>query len=388
MELTIKFDKYRLLFFVELIWILIDVIGGVMLNQQSGESKLNAVLRGGIILYLFYFIIEEGNKEDKLNVILFTLFILTLTMLQAFIFGSISFLAVHLRLLLIPLFYFALKIQIQNNKFDLGHAKAIIYFSFAILFINIILGFLNIGYSFYGVRDGTYFGGKGFFYANNVVGATYIVLAAFLIWLHINKGLVEYGIVILLLFISSVGILSKTAVFGFFFLFLASTFHSRPKVIPFFAGSGLLIAVLYGEKILVYANLLFARVSYFAKSYGVVTVILGGYKRLSIVETILSEIAENPLLLLIGKGWNGHAENNLFDLIEAFGILGLIFYFFWFVMILNLYRRFKVDKSVFPILIGFVLIFFISILAGHIVESALISLYIALLGNIPRLLSK
>jgi O-antigen ligase len=118
-------------------------------------------------------------------------------------------------------------------------------------------------------------------------------------------------------------------------------------------------------------------------------VVLGGAKRLGFISDYLDSLIESPLLLLYGEGWVGETENNVFDLLEAFGVWGLAFYLIWAIWAANLYlslrdKRHHSEKSI--VLVGILLLIFISAFAGHILQSAMLAPFIAMLACMPYVL--
>jgi hypothetical protein len=130
-------------------------------------------------------------------------------------------------------------------------------------------------------------------------------------------------------------------------------------------------------------GLFWTRLSYFANQQGWETVLLGGQKRQNALDVLSNLVFHKPLLIIIGHGWTGYTENNFFDLLEAFGIWGYTFFIIPAIFFYQSIKKTNFLKNRIAILLVFncVLIFFVSILAGHIIQSAMNSLFLAILLN-------
>lgn len=374
---------YILVYYVQLTWLLIDSIGGYFLHQSDGSSALNGIVRGGITLILLLLLLVDNNIKNRSFILLSYVFLVTLSLLHTLIFQSVPQVSIIFKLLLLPTWLVIVRHQLLTRRLDKKKVANIIFFNTSILFFNVLISFFGVGYANYGMTaDGQFIGGHGFFYAGNEVGGVILTLSALGLWFISTKSYILNIFLSALYMICGVGILSKTAVFGVLVNTSIALFvvNARKALVGILSVSA--IALFYMDSIFQKIALFWGRISYFVKIYGWETVFLGGQKRHNEISRYLREIDENPLLLLVGSGWNGTTESNLFDLLEAFGVSGLFFYaipIVFFVKSFSVLKR-RNERRLIILVSGF-LIFLVSLLAGHILQSAMISVFLAFFLN-------
>jgi hypothetical protein len=131
------------------------------------------------------------------------------------------------------------------------------------------------------------------------------------------------------------------------------------------------------------------RWSYFSDKFGIATFLLGGAKRLTFISAYIDSIARDPLRIFYGTGWVGYTENNIFDLLEAYGVWGLVFYLLWFMWTSNMWLRGRGSTCARESLVGvfgMLVIILVSAFAGHILQSAMVAPFVALLVCMPYVL--
>jgi hypothetical protein len=132
-------------------------------------------------------------------------------------------------------------------------------------------------------------------------------------------------------------------------------------------------------------GLFWNRITFFAQQYSWQTVLTGGYKRQAALDNFFTMLQEMPGIIFIGNGWKGVMENNFFDVFEAFGIIGYVFFLIPGYFFVQSLKNFSFKKKTYWIIIfNALLIFIVSITAGHVLQSAMISPFLALLLNIDR----
>src|SRR5690606_2296694 len=109
-----KAQVFSVLYFIELFWILIDIIGGYFLHLTGGASSINLIIRGGIFFFLI-FVLFFGCEKISFRFFAFGIVITALTFLQLLVFGDFSIISTHIKIFLFPLFLEILKYQIDKG---------------------------------------------------------------------------------------------------------------------------------------------------------------------------------------------------------------------------------------------------------------------------------
>jgi hypothetical protein len=250
--------------------------------------------------------------------------------------------------------------------------------------LNVSLSYFNIGFSNYGVnKTGDFVGGTGFFYAGNEVGGVLTVLSGLGLYFFSKKGFLFTFFFALIFIVCSLGLLSKTALISVFLnvtiLIMLSSFYRR-VIIVFFI---LVFAIILQQHIAEQIGLFWTRLSYFANQQGWQTILLGGQKRETAIGVLSDIFLKNPISILIGHVWTGYTENNFFDLLEGFGILGYLFFIIPLIFFIKSFKKINIkrDRRIVLLIFNCVLILLVSILAGHIIQSGMNSLFLAILLN-------
>jgi O-antigen ligase len=376
---------YRIIYFIEVGWLLIDTIGGYFLNKSEGNSAFNTIIRSIVLIIILFLFIADKNVKAKSLPFLLIIFFLILSFCQYILFRFDGLdIDIIFKLILLPIFLLLFKTQIEQGRLTQKNVYTILGFNILILAFNIVLSYFNIGFSNYGInKTGSFVGGTGFFYAGNEVGGVLTVLSCLGLYFYSKKGFGYTILFSILFFICSLGLLSKTALISVFlnvvFLILLSNFYRSFLIFIFIA----ILSLVLQQHIAQQISLFWTRISYFASQQGWETVLLGGQKRETALGVLSGLLFQKPLLILIGHGWTGYTENNFFDLLEAFGLWGYIFFvipaIFFFLSIKN--TNILKNRKMLLLVFNCILIFFVSILAGHIIQSAMNSLFLAMLLN-------
>ena len=222
---------YRLIYFIEAGWLLIDTVGGYFLNISEGNSLFNTVTRSLVLIIIFTVFILDKNIKGR-TVPFFLIFIFfTLSALQYFIFRFETFdFDIIFKLVLLPIFLILFNSQIEQGRITRKKLHKILYANIFIMALNVSLSYFNIGFSNYGVnKTGDFVGGTGFFYAGNEVGGVLTVLSCLGLYFYSKKGFAFTILFSIIFFICSLGLLSKTALISVFLtvviLILLSNFY-------------------------------------------------------------------------------------------------------------------------------------------------------------------
>lgn len=353
----------------------IELINGFFLYHGIGfGSSLISFLKFVMVLVGISFVLLTSKEVSKyliISILIFCSLIIFQTLLglfeirTLFIFAKLIFNAIA-----IYFFYYCIAVSYEYRKI-----YNVVLLNSLFLILNLLMSYFGFGFDNYKSGDGEGFGGTGYLYAGNEVGAALLAsLASLLLIVRTNIKLL---LVILLYSIAGLLISSKASLLGIFFaIFILAYYYNRLIFIITLSIFFVLLPVLWS----VFSNkfeLAINRWLFLIDNYGVEYFILGGAKRVDyIVNTILTNFQNNPILLLVGSGWSGEAENNLFDLFEAFGLFGLAIFVLWCFMILKglttLIVRRTSSKVRSSYMIG-VMVLFLSLIAGHVMQSSLIA---------------
>ena len=384
---------FTLLFWTQLTWLLVDSASGYLLHTgitpESGLS-LGAAFRSGVLLLLLAIAFLSPHADRRLPAFLVA-FVVVFTVAHFWAGRTEPDIAQKaLRLTLAPLFYVAMQAQIAAGELGPRRLAMIVSVNVAVLLGNLYLTFFGLGFSQYGVtEDGLFKGGAGFFYAGNDTGGAMIALLSLSLALTLRRSAAAYLLIAVAFIAGAIGLLSKTALAGTILILGVALLLTRPQL-----GFATVAVVTIGllalfELYWPYIELAVGRWRYLAGEFGVLTYAIGGAKRIGYIAEYLQTVAADPLLLLVGTGWTGFAENNVFDLLEAFGIWGLVFYAIWMLWAVNLrraVRRLRPHREFVVALAGMVLLLGVSATAGHILQSAMLAPFVALLACLPRIL--
>ncbi len=391
----------KIVFYIELFWLLIDSISGYLLNNDiifPGNQSVGSLIR--IFVFIFFLLILFKYVPVTHDV---PLFLLVLTILMAFI-HSLYFSTSNVindfqfgsKIILPILFYYVIRLQIHFRYLNEQRLKLVVYFNSFVLLGNVLLAFWGIGFGNYGVDEyGNMLGGKGFFYAGNEVNGALLALYCLVLILFFTADKKKYFVITIISFIfliASIILLSKTSIVGFiiisFYIFATSFKKTRAIQIAFS------IALAVGITYPLWINFLLAAIdrwTYFMNlSSGFVDFATSG--RSLRVESFFELYKENsPTLLLWGGGWMGIQsvgfENDALDMLISFGIVGIIIYAIWIGWAVSNFKKYLKarNQSARNAAFSIFLFLMISITAGHVMYSAMIAPFIASLACISSL---
>jgi hypothetical protein len=304
-----------------------------------------------------------------------------LSLIQYILFGSdlVRNLNISIKLSLPVLIYVFIKNHLSHNHAALSK---IIYINGGVLLLNLYLSFLGFGFSNYSINAADIsIGGTGFFYAGNEVGGALLALYAIILF-KVRYNTIKAMSLTFAFFIASFALMSKAAILGIAILFVIYLFAYKP--IGYFKITAVLAAVLFVSYDFILETISPAvnRWSYLIGEYGALTYLTGGSKRWEMAGSIFTRIAEYPFLLFTGNGWSGLAEQNFVDLLEGFGFVGVLVFVIWIYWGANVFQKLQYRADKFYCFLAFFLLITVAVLAGHIIQSAMIAPFIAILANI------
>lgn len=377
----LKIFAERLVVFFLRYWLLIDMLNGYLMKSNiffPGGLSLGELSRiFFLIILLFTFKISKNKSEFLFVLIPFTLIFLSAFQYVAYgsnIVGSIN---ISVKLSLPILLFVFIKENLGSSKTML---LKILYFNTAILFLNLFISLFGFGFFSYGESFGINLGGKGFFFAGNEVSAVLIALYAMLIFIH-RKSMYRILLFTVLFLIGAVISLTKTSILGVFLIFVVGVFlfqeRKRLSIISLFVIFVIVFSFVFIDYIIIAIN----RWNYFINRSGFLTYMSGGEKRWGQMMNIYENFKEFPLFFFTGAGWSGFAEQNFIDLVEGFGIFGIIIYLIWIYFGFYAYRNHShIPDKVFVIFV-FVILLTVATFAGHVVQSAMLAPFIGLVAN-------
>ena len=384
-----KAKKYLLVLFL-VCQPLLDALTCIQIKNNWSFISISALVRGLFFLYVLYYLWKE--KEDRKIIYLYLVYCVLEIAMQYLVFkNSLSVEVANL----MQVFYLGFLIMFfKSYKNEYLNTKLLVFIYY--LYISLIIGpfILGFGYyawEFYPEKSGYY----GLFYGANEISAILVILFPIVLdYLLRCKKYIISGISIILSFICAYLVGTKTMLLGFIMTLLYllipflykyyKKFSWKYKIC--FIGVVVLILIL-GCLILpntpVYKNITLA-LDYFKidssnifSYYGINKMIFSG--RLEFVVNIFNEVRWlGPLYYIFGIGKSilislKGVEIDLFDILFTLGILGFIFY------LVFMYNSVKDTKLGGVYRYTFILGLLISLIAGHVLISTNVSIYLALL---------
>ena len=384
-----KAKKYLLVLFL-ICQPLLDALTCIQIKNNWNFLSISALVRGLFFLYVLYYLWKE--KKDRKIIYLYLVYCVLEIAMQYLVFkNSLSVEVANL----MQVFYLGFLIMFfkwYKNEYLNTKLLVFIYYLYISLIIGpFILGFGYYAWEFYPEKSGYY----GLFYGANEISAILVILFPIVLdYLIRCRKYVISGISIVLSFICAYLVGTKTMLLGFIItlLYLLIPFlYKYYKKFSWkykigFIGVVVLILIL-GCLILphtpVYKNITLA-LDYFKidssnifSYYGINKMIFSG--RLEFVVNIFNGVKGlGPLYYIFGIGKTmlvtlKGVEIDLFDILFTLGILGFIFY------LVFMYNSVKDTKLSRVYKYTFILGLLISLIAGHVLISTNVSIYLALL---------
>ena len=389
-----KAKKYLLVLFL-VCQPLLDALTCIQIKNNWSFISISALVRGLFFLYVLYYLWKE--KKDRKIIYLYLVYCVLEIAMQYLVFkNSLSVEVANL----MQVFYLGFLIMFfKSYKNEYLNTKLLVFIYY--LYISLIIGpfILGFGYyawEFYPEKSGYY----GLFYGANEISAILVILFPIVLdYLLRCKKYIISGISIILSFICAYLVGTKTMLLGFIMTLLYllipflykyyKKFSWKYKIC--FIGVVVLILIL-GCLILphtpVYKNITLA-LDYFKidssnifSYYGINKMIFSG--RLEFGVNIFNEVRWlGPLYYIFGIGKSilislKGVEIDLFDILFTLGILGFIFY------LVFMYNSVKDTKLGGVYRYTFILGLLISLIAGHVLISTNVSIYLALLFYYKR----
>jgi len=391
----------RLAYFVELTWLLVDMVSGYLQNSGiylPGEQTVSGLIRLGVVGLLIAILLLHHTRERLL-----TLSLMSLCLVWVIAHGIADALVgkeniatdiqLYLKLMLPLLLFRVMQLQLEKGVINIVRIRNIIVLNATILMLNLSLGLLGIGFGNYGVSEtGELLGSKGFFYAGNEVSATLIAIFALMTFIfreRLHRNMLEMLAAFFLFFIASLMSLSKTSLIGFLMVlaFAVNSYLSRAAKVKFCAVAAV-ATVVAAPWWLPLMRVSIERWQFFwdLKPDFFDFITSGRTER---IESYISWLTGGGggMHILFGQGLNrisqiGSFENDLLDLTMGSGILGLLFYCVWaewaWSGLTNRVTKGLPNGMFTFYFVGTFLV--LSVIAGHVIYSAMLAPFIALIA--------
>ena len=366
--------------------IIVETVNGIAIHKNIGA--ISTLISGGkliVVIYAISFILSISTKKAaKLIVSLAVLFLLVFVHQVFGLDEDLRTINVIFKIFnnLFYAFFAYWVLKSVDNGYRL--IKQIVTVNYSVLVFNILIGAMGIGFSNYKAADDTAIGGTGYLPAGNEVGVA-LLLGYLAMLFFYRRDILKLSLILTLSLLAGFIVLSKSTIIGIMLISLVYLFQvSKLFTIALFT-TGFFTILVNLNHLIGYFQLAINRWTYLIRSYGWEPFLLGGNKRVEYISLYLADLSAHPIILLSGVGWKGETENNFFDLIQAFGISGLLIFLAWVMILLmkpvNNLRYLPSDKSDRAIyrtsIFCGLLVLLILILAGHTVQSSLVAPFLA-----------
>ncbi|MDO6454347.1 hypothetical protein Q4490_12305 [Neptunomonas phycophila] len=364
----------------------VETVNGVALYLGFGylNSFFSAVKLFVCVAFFLYLL---GNSKYLSSVVFVSIMIMLLSgflnmiTLQEYSLRTVPiFFKIMINFLIVFFAYDSLKkgfVKVEIFKF-------VIFVNYSFLVVNITFSFFGLGFENYKSGDDVGFGGTGFLYAGNEVGVT-LMLSNVAMLICFGSSLRRVFFLFLISTLCGLLVMSKSSILGVFVTYFL--FILRYNMFMCLGVASVVVAAggFYLEKILSFMNFAINRWLFLIDSYGISNFILGGNKRVEYIGDFIDQSLSNPFIFVFGRGWIGEAENNFFDLFEAFGLLGVFLFFVWLFVFsryfsINLRGFDRFDRSlIFASKFSILMVAFVSFIAGHTIQSSLVTPFLIIL---------
>jgi hypothetical protein len=382
-----KIDSLIVFLFYPLL--LVDSINGFFLlnNFSFPVSQLYKTALLGL-LCIRIFLLSPGLFIYLLSMLTF-IFLQTFTVLFYIGIsyeGPMTLPVTFLKFFLFLLSFFYFKIALEKSLVTIESIKKICLFNLAIIVGNLLLGFMGLGFSVYTSSDSEVsVGVKGFFFAGNELSAVYTLLVSVFLAFYTEsiKKRSSLYILILILFIFSASLATKSAIGGMLILGISAIIFRRKYIenTPFdlkniFFITVSIIAVLFVAGYLFVQSAAFERMKYYYDEISNIYRFMMSGRDQFLANKLRIFTSENSLFkFLFGVGEPFPVEMDIFDTFFKFGFTGILMIYSIYIYI---YRDvfkyyFKPDGnfSLSMINLALLLVFFQSFVSGHVLYSGM-----------------
>lgn len=367
------------------LWLLIDAINGFLLRNSIG-FPVSQIFKVFLILLMLVRICRYRRGGIIFFVILFYVVIEALH----YSFNNVENISGSFQLLFKPIsniiifFYFKMLMK-KNQNYTYKQITTIFKFNFMVFAINILLGPFGFGFRSYELGEDN-LGYVGFFYSLNELGGVVAAIYPIFLYWCFKKGIKWYLLGSILVLLLSVLVSSKacifTAVLSVLFILLIESKH---KTIAFILIAGLIITLFWKFNLndfLTSDSLYSQKISYAYDKGGIAQVIWSNRNDFAVERTQKFWSADffNKLL---GLGGNRTVEIDPYDILLNLGYFGLLIcVLMWCYFGKQIYSHWRKSPLAPVILLSDIMLFGMSIFAGHIFFSSTAGLFISILNTL------
>lgn len=354
--------------------LLVDSLNGAFLKYGI-TGGFSAIYKVGLLASLFLYLLVFNKKHFFVSIALLIFFIVWSILRIVLIDGQASFFIVQESIKILLLF--VISIAILNFSY-LNERGIIILFS--IYFLSLVL---NVVSSYVGLGDFSYghYGAKGFFYGGNVISGVIVVIASFLL-VKAYKASTIFFIVLFLIFFALAFVMgTKSGILGVFLvalLVVLTSFDARGLLLTLLGAIliTILIAIFYNY---LQESVVIDRLLYFYREGGISNMLFSG-RQIKIFYFLDLFAVSTPAEMMLGFDRTGYDKlryNRIeFDFADMFLYFGSVVTLIVYSAILALFLyTFKASSTALKTasLIAFLVLFFISNIAGHIIFNGTIT---------------
>lgn len=375
-----KYNKVLFMFFA--ILPIIDSANGLLVRNY--DFSLGTLYKMMLIFFIIGRIFYMHNFSIKQFIfayrpIIFPLFYIIVTVvINLFLFDVSPFWDMIIKVIFNIVLFYSLYYLVNEKLFDSFMLSKILYTQSIIIILCLLIPFL-LGTGYYSYAGNL--GYKGFFYSQNELNATLLILFYYNIYIMYQKINIKQFVITFLLTICLILMSSKSSILGCILgwgFFIVFAFKKKKNVINK-QHIILFIIVLFVVSILVLpliSDFLVRQSTLFNNFSGDIISTITSGRNLFIRNAWanLSTDSSFILKLFIGNGFASTflIEMDLIDIFFYLGLVGVALVTYWIIVYVRLFR--KNDNNNFRF-IGLTVILLFSFFTGHIVFTATASTY-------------
>lgn len=388
----------------------VDCLNGIFLRMGIGIS-ISQLYKMGLLAGMLLYLLKSHPTNFGICLIMI-FFFLGPSMLKSLSTGDTSTIVgnfgYNLKLLLYPISFLFFS---SLSKTDWGQNRlytSFVWFNFALIAVNILLGVVGVGYSQYDGPDGGGIGGRGFFFAGNEVASIFVLFSGTCWHMIRHKGFVFKLLFFGLLLILGILNASKTAVLGILIIIMLLEINLRiprnitlSQLFKFLTIPVLLAFIPFLLYVGIQSTGLINRISFFYERMDLLTFILSGRNQMVMGAMKFYPTEYSLWDYLFGLGYKefldemgtfhgvAHAiEIDFFDLLFMNGWLGLG-------LIMGAFGLILIRSAMIPreSLVGHMwainlVLLLISFMAGHVFNSGMLGIALGFLNGLPTLTNR
>lgn len=375
--------------------LLIDSINGFFLSGLGIDTRLSATYKL-ILLCLILFQIGAFSQKNLACVFVGILILMmgpTATLISTLDVSGffLDFTTVLKITTAFIVFLYCVQVCKKNADLVEKYGKWCCQFSFIVLAVNLILGVMGFGFSSYG-SESSDIGIKGFFYAGNEVSGIFIILFGTTLHLLWQKHRLLYFFFVPLVFTAGLLVATKAAMLSAALLvFAIPLFNERNKLLNMtWLKVKMIFPVVIVSIILLFILVpifqstgLWERFVWFYEKKGAVGIILSGRNEFIIAALVVHQQFADLSQIILGFGRSGlgamtkdSMEVDPVDMYFWFGIAGIAVFMLLatvFLRVSYLASRHKDSLWGPSVLVINIVLFSVSMIAGHIITSGMLA---------------